>query len=151
MTDTVGTTERGKAAEISELSAEQKAVIRAAKNGVADAVRALIAADPALLRARDADGSSPLHCAAWKGHLPVVTLLLEAGADVNARSQNDHWGDTPLHAAAHGNRRAIAEALIAAGADIHARNSRGLTPLAETKIHDARSVANLLRQHGAPE
>lgn len=130
---------------------EQKQVIRAAKNGDTDAVRVLIASDAALLDARDADGSTPLHCAAWKGHIEVVSLLLDRGADVNARSQNDHWGDSPLHAAAHGNRRAVAEVLIARGANIRAVNSRGLTPLAETRIHDAKAVANCLRKHGVTE
>lgn len=130
---------------------EQQAVIRAAKKGDEGTVRTLIEADPALLNARDRDGSTPLHCAAWKGHATVVTLLLDAGADVNARNQNDHWGDTPLHAAAHGGQRVVAEILITRGADVNARNSRGNTPLAESRIHDAKSVANLLIKHGVTE
>jgi len=129
----------------------QKQMIRAAKKGDAATIRSLVEADPALIAARDTDSSTPLHCAAWKGHAEVVTLLLDLGADVNARNQNDHWGDTPLHAAAHGNQRAVAEALLTRGADIHARNPNGRTPLAETAIHDARAVANLLKSRGATE
>lgn len=34
--------------------------------------------------ARDADGASPLHLAVTAGHIEAVTLLCEAGADVNA-------------------------------------------------------------------
>jgi ankyrin repeat protein len=127
----------------------KKLIIKAARAGDSGAVHALLTHDRTLLNARDADGSTPLHCAAWKGHAHIVTLLLTAGADVNARSDNDHYGDTPLHAAAHGNQRAVAEILISHGADIHAVNPAGRTPLAETEIHKAAAVARLLREHGA--
>ncbi|HEV7744919.1 MAG TPA: ankyrin repeat domain-containing protein [Pyrinomonadaceae bacterium] len=127
----------------------EKEIIKAAKSGAASRVKELIKQDADLISSRDTDGSTPLHCATWKGHLNVVELLVSLGADVNARNQNDHWGTTPLHAAAHANRRAIAELLIAHGTDIHATNLNGRTPLAETEFHKAKPVANLLKQHGA--
>src|SRR5213595_3912500 len=79
----------------------EKAILAASKRGDVGRVRELLAGDASLVGARDKDGSTPLHCAAWKGHGEVAAVLLEAGADVNARSQNEHYGDTPLHAAAH--------------------------------------------------
>ena len=127
----------------------EKEIIRAAKSGAASRVKELIAQDALLISARDTDGSTPLHCATWKGQQTVVELLLSLGADVNARNNNDHWGTTPLHAAAHANQRAIAELLIAHGADVNAVNLNGRTPLAETEFHKAKPVANLLKQHGA--
>ncbi len=45
------------------------------------------------LEARDALGRTPLHIAALFGLEEMVALLLERGADVNAR---DQWGVTPL-------------------------------------------------------
>src|SRR3712207_7119966 len=57
-----------------------------------------------LVHTREADGSTPLHCAAWKGHREAVELLLDAGADLNGQSENGHYGGTALHAAAHGNQ-----------------------------------------------
>ena len=39
-------------------------------------------ADPA--EAKDENGNNALHWAAWHGHTAIVTLLLEAGADVDA-------------------------------------------------------------------
>ena len=32
-------------------------------------------------------GSSPLYAASWKGHLDVVKILLEAGANINQAQQ----------------------------------------------------------------
>ena len=56
----------------------------------------------------------PLHAAAAARNLEIVTLLLEAGADPNARQ---HGGWTPLAAARHAGQDAIADILIAHGAD----------------------------------
>jgi ankyrin repeat protein len=132
-----------------QIQNQQKQIIKAAKSGDVATARALLEADTSLVEVRDTDASTPLHCAAWKGHTEVAALLLDFGADVQAKNKNDHWGNTPLHAAAHGNQRAVAELLIARGADIHAENDFGRTPLRETEAHRATAVANLLKKHGA--
>jgi len=98
-------------------------------------VKNLLAMDPQAIKARDSDGSTPLHCATWKGHVAVVAVLLEAGADVNARNQNDHWGTTPLHAAAHANQAAIAQMLLDKGADLNAPDLTGQPPMHHTTFH----------------
>ncbi|MCG8339741.1 MAG: ankyrin repeat domain-containing protein [Cytophagales bacterium] len=56
----------------------------------------------------------------------VVSLLLAAGADVNAKNSK---GDTPLHEAAKGGLVEVMRVLIGAGADVNAENKRGNTPL----------------------
>ena len=125
---------------------DPKLMIKAAKAGNLSAVQTILNADPTLLHALDSDGSTPLHCAAWKGHAEVAALLLERGANVGVENENDHWGGTPLHAAAHANNHAIAKLLLEHGADPAMVSRNGRTPLEETTIHNATTVARLLRQ-----
>lgn len=126
-----------------------KEFIRAAKSGRTEKLRGLLETDPTLLRARDTDGSTALHCATWKGHHEVVAFLLGAGADVNLHNNNEHWGTTPLHAAAHANHASIAQLLIDNGADVNARDKDGRTPLDHTKFHKAKAAAKVLQCNGA--
>lgn len=58
----------------------------AARLGLLDCLRELIAADPALVHARGGDGQTPLHFAST---IPVAEFLLEHGADIDARDM-DH-------------------------------------------------------------
>ena len=125
-----------------------KLMIRAAKRGDLAAVQTLIKKSKTLVRVRDSEGSTPLHCAAWKGHVEIVAELLDAGADINDHNQNSHWGTTPLHAAAHGNQKKVAELLIARGADLTVRNLNHHTPLEETEVHNSTAVARLLQAAG---
>jgi ankyrin repeat protein len=57
----------------------------------------------------------------------MATLLLDRGADANARN----WDDvTPLHQAVRARNLAVVEVLLSRGADPNARDrSRGSTPL----------------------
>jgi ankyrin repeat protein len=122
-----------------------KEIIKAAKAGRTAKVKELLAADASLRNARDKDGSTPLHCATWKGQQGVVAWLLKSGAEVNAHNANEHWGTTPLHAAAHANQAAIAQMLIDHGADVNARDMNAQTPLHHTTFHKAKAVAKLSR------
>ena len=72
-----------------------QAVQRGDRTGVADALRS----DPWLTRARDGTGATGLHHAAFCGHGAVVTLLLDAGADINAR--DGEYDATPAGWAIH--------------------------------------------------
>ena len=126
-----------------------KAIIRAAKHGDCDALATLLDADARLVDARDGDGSTPLHCACWKGNLEAARLLLDRGADPGAINTNDHWGTTPLHAAAHANHKEIARLLLERGADVAARDGKAATPLAHTQFHRATATARVLREFGA--
>jgi uncharacterized protein len=76
-----------------------------------------------------------LHAATdWPGHYPnvaaTIAVLVEAGADVNARFTGPHT-ETPLHWAASSDDVAALDALLDAGADIEADGAviAGGTPL----------------------
>ena len=99
---------------------------------------------------------SPLHVATARSDLSAVTVLLDAGAEVNARAEMNVWGkwiggETPLHvAAAESTTPAIVTALIDAGADVSARSEGGQTPLHVAAAKSANpAVVTVLIEAGA--
>jgi ankyrin repeat protein len=71
-------------------------------------------------------GMTPLMYAARDGRMDTVRMLLEAGAEINARDANDI---TPLITAITNNHPDVARLLIDRGADIKATDWYGRTPL----------------------
>jgi ankyrin repeat protein len=102
-------------------------VFAAAATGRVDDLRRALEQEGAV-NARAYDGWTPLHLAAFFGHLEAARILLDAGADVDALSQNA-LGNTPLHAATAGRHSHVALALIERGANPHAVDAGGYTPL----------------------
>ena len=49
--------------------------------------RDLVVRAPSLVHARNIEGATPVHIAAFNGRRDVVEFLVEQGADVNARNQ----------------------------------------------------------------
>lgn len=106
-------------------------VFEAAALGRLDRVLELVGAEPEPALARSPDGFTALHYPAFFGlgdAAGVTRALLEAGADVNARSAND-FSVLPLHSAVAGNHAEVAALLIDAGADVNAAQRHGWTPL----------------------
>lgn len=96
------------------------------RRGDVDGVRAILASDPSVIRA-DFDGWAVLHHVAEYDCCPkVLTVLLEAGAEVNALTS---YNNTPLHIAASSGRCQTVESLLRAGASVVAQNQFGLTLL----------------------
>ncbi|PNT67742.1 hypothetical protein BRADI_3g31460v3 [Brachypodium distachyon] len=92
-------------------SASGERLVSAARDGDAVEARMLLELSPALARYSTFGGlNSPLHFAAAKGHLDIVTMLLEKGADVNARN---YCGQTALmHACRHGHWEVVQMLLL---------------------------------------
>lgn len=134
----------------------------ALRNGdVVEATR-LIENGLAKVNERGRTGRTPLHYAATGGHKDVAALLIEKGAEINAR---DTWGLTPLDSACfpgevvanlgikkganvHGSRD-VAELLIENGADVNAKNNCLETPLHQAAHWGQIELVRLLLSKGA--
>lgn len=89
-------------------------------------------------------GETPLHFAAKKGDINLIYLLVENGADVNAR---DSMGRTPLFYVFTGNPEA-ANLLLYLGADVEAVGGNRTILEAAVDYTDPR-IMEILLQHGA--
>jgi ankyrin repeat protein len=90
-------------------------------------------------------GKTPLFLAAEGGHIGMVRLLLDSGANINKLGT---MGRTPLGCAAHGGYTDIAQLLLDAGAQPDPVEWGNITPLmlASTKCPQ---IVEMLLRHGA--
>jgi ankyrin repeat protein len=70
--------------------------------------------------------STAVHTAILFGKYDILKLLIENGADINAK---DNQGNSPIHGAIENNEIHILRLLIEKGADINAKNNLGQSPL----------------------
>jgi len=98
----------------------------AAAFGTPETVKVLLAKGASIdAVSKNAQKNQPLHASLALGRNPeTVRLLLEAGADPNARQTG---GYTAIFSAAGANRRDLAELLVTHGADANLRNDFGQT------------------------
>ena len=135
--------------EVAEATAKLHRSFKQLQNPWVDQVRDLISKG-ADVNGKDLNGWTPLMLAVYKFPSPkIIELLLEKGADVNAR--HDATGFTPLALAARNNpTTAFAELLIDQGADVNARTSSGWTTLMVClRFNDFPEMVTLLIQSGA--
>ncbi|KAI4265191.1 MAG: hypothetical protein L6R38_009595 [Xanthoria sp. 2 TBL-2021] len=118
-------------------------------------------------------GQTPLHWAAWEDNVKVVQLLLETGADPNAKnlpgiyraapsvdakrlSDDTTFGndiesaeDTPLHCAAYQASLPIIDLLLRYDADPHMPGSQRLTPVQNALFSRSEEVVDWAITNGA--
>jgi ankyrin repeat protein len=139
----------------SDMSARQRsaAMIRAAETGNIEAMRIMLDLGfPADTRSSGDDPGTPLHTAAHAGSADVARLLLERGADVEAR--DERWDSAPLVWAIIGSSErptgnpspdwpAVVEILANAGASFE-----GITLSPGDDHPPSPAVVELLRRYG---
>lgn len=145
-----------------------------------ETVSQLLDKNPEIINSFSSDGFTALGLASFFGHLSLVKLLLEKGANPNIASNNsfkvaplhsacaisafdiaklliDHGADvnakqmqgvTPLHSAAHNGQTRLAKFLIDNGAEINAKMENGQTPLFMAKEKDFMEMTKLIMKHG---
>src|SRR5579862_1650484 len=124
------------------------AIFAASIQGDVVALESLLAANRSFISARSEDGWTPLHLAAYFGKTEAVRLLLNKGADVNARSTNP-MENHPLHAAASGRHGGVIKLLVDHGANVNARQHGGWTAMHAAARNGDLEIAKTLLAAGA--
>ncbi|WP_020531549.1 ankyrin repeat domain-containing protein [Flexithrix dorotheae] len=114
--------------------------------GFFDLVKLLLAkgADPNLA-SNNQFKVAPIHSACAISSYEIAKLLIENGANVNARQMQ---GVTPLHSAAHNGEAEIVKLLLENGAKVNAKLETGQTALAMAIDKNFGAITDLLREKG---
>jgi ankyrin repeat protein len=149
----------GDSAEIEKLLAGNRSLVNAvspdgwfplhlaAHFGHADAVLALLNKGAKVdATSTNAMRNMALHAAAAGRSQAAAKLLLDAGADVNAR-QSGGW--TPLHSVAQSGDVEFARVLAEAGADVNVRADNQQRPLDLALTKGQQAMVDFLEAHGA--
>jgi hypothetical protein len=121
-------------------------LFQAVIEGDVEEVTRRLEAEPHLMEARDSEEEDRtlLMVAAPRGHMHLVRLLLEMGAEVNAITFYDM---TALHFAVMQGHGEVVSMLLSSGADISKRDNEGFTALMLATWDNHLGVVQLLLQH----
>lgn len=122
-------------------------IFQAAAAGDVPRATALIEADPHVVRARSADGRTPLHYATAAGKSEMALFLGTKGAELSAGPESPLLAavDWPEHAAAW----EMSQFLLANASDPNARRADGTTALQLAQARGHRDIVELLIHRGA--
>lgn len=123
-------------------------VFDAAALGRLDELQAALDADPAARDAVSEDGFTPLHLAAFFGHVRATELLLNRGASCDPVSTNP-LAVHPINSAAAGSHEVVVHLLLDHGADADAVMQDGYRPLHAASHNDRPEMVRLLLERGA--
>ena len=120
-------------------------LVEAIRDGDRYAVRALLQ-EPVDVNARQPDGATALHWAAYLNDLETAELLIAAGAVPDASNE---LGVTPLYLACENGNAPVVRVLLAAGATPHAVLPSGETALMTAARAGSDGAVRALLAHGA--
>ena len=140
-------------------------IMRAARVGNVDTVKVLHAHGADVNAKESSEEQTALMWAVAEKHLEVARVLIEAGADVHARSRTlkkpkatgsyyaptlqPYGGYTPLLFAARENNLDVVRLLLAAGANVNDAAADGVTPLLVATVRGHVELAAALMERGA--
>lgn len=123
------------------------AIHLASANGRNEVVKILLAKDPELVNIVDNRDNTPLHWAAMKDKTDTVKLLMENGANIEAKDM-DGW--TPLHYAAAFSSVETVQTLVDLGADKESKTKDGSNPMDYARRDDVKNYLagndNIIRE-----
>jgi ankyrin repeat protein len=128
---------------------DELSVFDAAAFGRLERLRELLQTDSGLARATSADGFTALHLAVFAWQEEAARLLIEHGADVNARATASIAQVPPLGTAAFVGSIPLATLLLDNGADVNGQGAGGFTALHTAASKGDEPLARLLLNRGA--
>ncbi len=114
--------------------------------GLRDLAEHLITKRPKDVNAKGGGKATTLHVAVSAGHLSILTLLLDYGADVDGQ---DGLGQTPLHRASFNGKLEAGQCLLDRNADINAQDNDHWTPLFHAAFQGHLEFTRMLIERGA--
>lgn len=93
-------------------------------------------------------GDTPLHIMAIWGDGESVRILIQEGAEIDARGEDDF---TPLHNAVEQNKIEVVKLLLDSGANPNAETADENTAYDLAEILERREILDLLNERGRPD
>ena len=132
-----------------EALADEFEFFDACREGDAEAVKMFVDAQSMDLNYADEDGHTPLVLAVNQGHVDVVEVLVDGGADIELASDYPADVDCPLSAAASHGHLDLVKLLLEKGASIEGRGKDGRTALMTAAAKGRLGAVVLLLDKGA--
>lgn len=124
-------------------------ILAAAERGDTKKLKVLIEEKGVDVNVRSEEGLTPLHAAAIGGHVGAARLLLEKGADINARTKDNGFTPLGLVFTAKKGAAEMAKLLIEYGADVNDRTMDGVPILHIAALEGKVELVDALIEQGA--
>lgn len=128
---------------------DELAIFEAAAFGRVERLRSILVDDASQTHALSDDGFTALHLAVFAEQEDAARVLIEYGADVNARSTGTIARVPPLGTAAFVRSLLLARLLLDAGANVNGQGEGGFTALHTAAENGDEELVLLLLERGA--